>query len=71
MWDKGIDIGLGTDVSGGYNPSILEAARQAAMVSRHVAMGIDIPEGNAAAAAAEKEKERAEEDLNNQPWVEK
>lgn len=41
MWDKGIDVGLGTDVSGGFSPSILEAARQAAMVSRHVAMGIE------------------------------
>lgn len=49
MWDKGIDVGLGTDVSGGYSPSILEAARQAAMVSRHVAMAIE----------EEKEKERA------------
>lgn len=41
MWDKGIEVGLGTDVSGGYSPSILEAARQAALVSRHVAMGLD------------------------------
>ncbi|UKZ73552.1 hypothetical protein TrVFT333_001199 [Trichoderma virens FT-333] len=48
MWDKGIDVGLGTDVSGGYSHSILEAARQAAMVSRHVAMGIE----------QEKERER-------------
>lgn len=48
MWDKGIDVGLGTDVSGGYSPSILEAARQAAMVSRHVAMAIE----------EEKERER-------------
>ncbi|EGR47894.1 uncharacterized protein TRIREDRAFT_48792 [Trichoderma reesei QM6a] len=40
LWDKGIDVGLGTDVSGGYSHSILEAARQAAMVSRHVAMNI-------------------------------
>ncbi|TQV96564.1 hypothetical protein V2A60_003047 [Cordyceps javanica] len=37
MWRKGIEVGLGTDVSGGYSPSILEAARQAALVSRHVA----------------------------------
>ncbi|KAL7949892.1 hypothetical protein V8C42DRAFT_308894 [Trichoderma barbatum] len=59
MWDKGIDVGLGTDVSGGYSPSILEAARQAALVSRHVAMGIEIPqEGGAAALEKEKEKER-------------
>lgn len=56
MWDKGIDVGLGTDMSGGYSPSILEAARQAAMVSRHVAMGIHVPDGDDAAAA---EKERA------------
>lgn len=36
--DAGIKVGLGTDVSGGYSPSILEAARQAILVSRHVAM---------------------------------
>ncbi|KAL0933334.1 guanine deaminase [Colletotrichum truncatum] len=41
LWDKGIDVGLGTDMSGGYSPSILEAARQAALVSRHVAMGLE------------------------------
>ncbi|KAJ4270512.1 hypothetical protein NW762_002199 [Fusarium torreyae] len=47
MWDKGITVGLGTDMSGGYSPSVLEAARQAALVSRHVAMGL-----------SEEEKER-------------
>lgn len=41
MWEKGIEVGLGTDMSGGYSPSILEAARQAALMSRHLAMGID------------------------------
>ncbi|KAG6007906.1 hypothetical protein E4U21_005384 [Claviceps maximensis] len=41
MWEKGIDIGLGTDMSGGYSPSILEAARQATLTSRHLAMRID------------------------------
>jgi len=41
MWDKGIDIGLGTDMSGGYSPSILEAARQATLTSRHLAMAIN------------------------------
>ncbi|KAL6861107.1 guanine deaminase [Trichoderma novae-zelandiae] len=59
LWDKGIDVGLGTDVSGGYSPSILEAARQAAMVSRHVAMNMEMPEGDGdAAAAEEKTRER-------------
>lgn len=38
MWQKGIEVGLGTDVSGGYSPSILEAARQATLVSRHIAV---------------------------------
>lgn len=36
---RGVDVGLGTDVSGGYSPSVLDAARQAVLVSRHVAMG--------------------------------
>lgn len=39
LWGYGVDVGLGTDVSGGYSPSVLEAARQASLVSRHVAMG--------------------------------
>lgn len=43
LWDKGIDVGIGTDMSGGYSPSVLENARQASLVSRHVAMGL--PEG--------------------------
>ncbi|KMU90447.1 guanine deaminase [Coccidioides immitis H538.4] len=34
LLDDGIPVGLGTDVSGGYSPSILEAARQACLVSR-------------------------------------
>lgn len=32
--DGGITVGLGTDVSGGYSPSILEQVRQACLVSR-------------------------------------
>lgn len=39
LLDEGLTVGLGTDVSGGYSPSILEEARQAILVSRHVAMG--------------------------------
>ncbi|KAI5794500.1 guanine deaminase [Peziza echinospora] len=37
MIDAGVEVGLGTDVSGGYSPSILEASRQAITVSRLVA----------------------------------
>lgn len=36
--DMGLTIGLGTDVSGGFSPSILEEARQAIWVSRFRAM---------------------------------
>ncbi|KAF8427761.1 hypothetical protein EV426DRAFT_682828 [Tirmania nivea] len=35
--DGGVNVGLGTDVSAGYSPSILEAARQALLVSRVLA----------------------------------
>ncbi|KAI8623876.1 guanine deaminase [Xylariaceae sp. FL1651] len=38
LLEKGIQVGLGTDVSGGYSPSMLEAARQAKLVSNHLAM---------------------------------
>ncbi|RWA14738.1 hypothetical protein EKO27_g340 [Xylaria grammica] len=41
LLEKGIQVGLGTDMSGGYSPSILEAARQAKLASNHLAM----PEG--------------------------
>ena len=38
LMDEGIDVGLGTDVSGGFSASVLEVARHAIWVSRHVAM---------------------------------
>ncbi|PHH64632.1 hypothetical protein CDD81_4243 [Ophiocordyceps australis] len=38
LWRHGIAVGLGTDMSGGYSPSVLEAARQALLVSRNLAM---------------------------------
>lgn len=31
---KGIKVGLGTDVAGGYSTSVLDAARQAIIASR-------------------------------------
>jgi guanine deaminase len=37
LLDEGHTIGLGTDVSGGWHPSILENVRQAIWVSRHLA----------------------------------
>jgi guanine deaminase len=39
LLDAGLTVGLGTDVSGGFSPSILEECRQAIWVSRFVAMG--------------------------------
>lgn len=38
LLDRGIDVGLGTDVSGGFSASILEMVRHAIWTSRHVAM---------------------------------
>ncbi|KAI1399848.1 guanine deaminase [Hypoxylon fuscum] len=55
LLEKGIGVGLGTDVSGGYSPSVLEAARQAAMVSNHLAMPVGKREDE---AAKEHEQER-------------
>lgn len=45
--DHGVACGLGTDVSGGYSPSVLETARQAVLVSRHVALANRGPDGDA------------------------
>ena len=62
LLEKGVCCGLGTDMSGGYSPSVLEAARQAALVSRHVAMGYSdsSEEGdNADAAARQAANDRA------------
>ncbi|KAK4619915.1 putative guanine deaminase [Fulvia fulva] len=38
LLNEGLDIGLGTDISGGYTTSLLAEAREAVMVSRHRAM---------------------------------
>lgn len=39
LLNEGLTVGLGTDVSGGFSPSILEEVRQAIWTSRFVAMG--------------------------------
>lgn len=41
LLDKGIEVGLGTDVSGGYSASILEAVKQALLTSNHVSLEED------------------------------
>ncbi|KAL4942078.1 hypothetical protein BDV06DRAFT_193081 [Aspergillus oleicola] len=54
LLEKGITVGLGTDVSGGYSPSILEAARQACLVSRllrHAKSPESLEEGSTTIAA--------------------
>ena len=45
LLDEGIDVGLGTDVSGGCSHSVLVAAREAGMVSRTVAAFTSEKEG--------------------------
>lgn len=56
LLDAGLTVGLGTDVSGGFSPSILEEVRQAIWVSRFVAMGspkADTPSDAAKLSTAE------------------
>lgn len=38
---KGVDIGLGTDISGGFSPSLFDNARQAVISSRMLEEGVD------------------------------
>ncbi len=38
---KGIDIGLGTDISGGFSPSLFDNIRQAVIASRMLEEGVD------------------------------
>lgn len=41
LLDAGVKVGLGTDCSAGYSPSMIDAMRQASNVSRHLAMRFD------------------------------
>ncbi|KAI9749869.1 MAG: hypothetical protein M1815_002222 [Lichina confinis] len=41
LLDGGVTVGLGTDVSGGYSPSVLDAARQATLASHQIAVSED------------------------------
>jgi guanine deaminase len=41
MLERGMHIGLGTDIAGGASPSILENARQAVIASRLLEAGVD------------------------------
>lgn len=61
MLDEGLSVGLGTDVSGGYSPSILEAVRQACLVSR--LLGHTITQGSGNGTGSGREKLSVEESL--------
>ncbi|GAB1217324.1 hypothetical protein ATERTT37_006562 [Aspergillus terreus] len=56
MLDEGLTVGLGTDVSGGYSPSMLEVARQACLVSRLLGYSSEFQEmtGNKTSTGHEK-----------------
>jgi guanine deaminase len=41
MLDRGIHLGLGTDIAGGASPSLLENARHAVIASRHLENGVN------------------------------
>ncbi|MCJ1348801.1 hypothetical protein MMC31_007034 [Peltigera leucophlebia] len=64
LLNSGIDVGLGTDVSGGWSPSILVAAREAATVSRILAsVERDHPLSGSKSSAASTAKLTVEECL--------
>lgn len=67
LLDEGITVGLGTDVSGGYSPSILEAARQACLSSRLLGQSAawqrDHPQGADGDRADGREKLSVQESL--------
>ena len=63
LLDDGIEVGLGTDISGGYSASILVAAREAAMVSRTLAaVTAEEPEPERKTSRGVKGREEAEMD---------
>jgi guanine deaminase len=41
MLERGVHVGLGTDIAGGASPSILENARHAVIASRSLESGVD------------------------------
>jgi guanine deaminase len=45
MLERGVHVGLGTDIAGGASPSILENARQAVIASRTLESGVDAVQG--------------------------
>jgi guanine deaminase len=45
MLEQGVHVGLGTDISGGASPSILENARHAVIASRTLESGVDPRQG--------------------------
>ena len=65
LLDEGINVGLGTDVSGGWSPSILTAAREAIGVSRVLSavqsQSLRSPETGTAGASESKTQETPEE----------
>ena len=50
--DKGVHVGLGTDVSGGYSPSLFDSARFAMVAARALGSGVDPAIGRAARGVA-------------------
>ena len=49
---KGLTVGLGTDVAGGYSPSMLQAVRMAVVNSHAIKAAVLTPDATAAEAAA-------------------
>ncbi|MEG0268393.1 MAG: amidohydrolase family protein, partial [Carnobacterium sp.] len=59
--DMGVEIGLGTDLSGGFDPSIYSAIRQSVISSRMLEDGVDTKKSPAERSDGEKHRIMANE----------
>jgi guanine deaminase len=64
LLERGVHIGLGTDIAGGASPSILDNARQAVIASRQLESGVD-----AAVGRSERRREGSRIDALTAFWL--
>ena len=64
LLERGAHAGLGTDISGGASPSILENARQAVIASRHLESGV-----NPSVARSQRRREGSRIDASTALWL--
>ncbi|KAJ3114747.1 hypothetical protein HK100_001566 [Physocladia obscura] len=64
LLNEGVKVGLGTDVSGGYSPSILDAIRQAITASKMVSIGLGSDADKSSSSTGERNIPESFEELS-------